>query len=51
VTCCYENLMTDAGNSSVAQRKGNVRRWKPLPSNGSIDVTVNTSVCVCSIEI
>jgi hypothetical protein len=29
------------------QRKKNVRRWKPLSSNGSEDVTVDTNVCVC----
>jgi hypothetical protein len=27
-------------------RKGNVRRWKPLPNNGSEDITVDTGVCV-----
>jgi hypothetical protein len=27
--------------------KGNVCRWKPLPSNGSENTTVDTGVCVC----
>jgi hypothetical protein len=29
-----------SGDSSIAQRKGNVRFWKPIPSNDSEDVTV-----------
>jgi hypothetical protein len=28
-----EKLVAEAGDSSGTQRKGNVRRWKPLPSN------------------
>jgi hypothetical protein len=32
---------------SGSQRKGNVRRCKPLPSNGSKDATVDTSECEC----
>jgi hypothetical protein len=24
----------------------NVRRWKPLPNNGSKDITVDASVCL-----
>jgi hypothetical protein len=46
VGCCCEKLVAEAGKSSGTQRKGNVRRWKTLPSNGSEDVTVDTSVCV-----
>jgi hypothetical protein len=46
VICC-EKLLSEAGDSSGTQRKGNVRSWKPIPSNGSADVTVDTSVCVC----
>jgi hypothetical protein len=38
-------LVAEAGDSSEAQRKGKVRRWKPLPSNGSENVTVDSSVC------
>jgi hypothetical protein len=46
-------------DSSRTHRKANVRRWKPLPSNGIEDATVDTrererekerereSVCVC----
>jgi hypothetical protein len=29
-----EKLVVDAGDSSGTYRKENVRRWKPLPSNG-----------------
>jgi hypothetical protein len=47
VSCRCEKLVTEAGESSGTQRKGNVRRWKPLPSNGSEDVNVDNSVCVC----
>jgi hypothetical protein len=46
VSCCCFKLIAEARDSSETQRKGNVRRWKPLPSNGSEDVTVNTSVYV-----
>jgi hypothetical protein len=45
VSCSYEKLVTEAGNSSGTQRKGNVRRWRPLRSNGSEDVTVDIDVC------
>jgi hypothetical protein len=51
VSCCCEKLVVEAGDSSRIRRKGNVRRWKPLPSNGSEDVTVNTSVGVCNSEL
>jgi hypothetical protein len=39
-------LVAEARESSGTQRNGNVRRLKPLPSNGSEDVTENTSLCV-----
>jgi hypothetical protein len=29
----WELLVAEAGDSSGTQRKGNVRRWKPLSSN------------------
>jgi hypothetical protein len=29
-----KKIVAEAGDSSGTQRKGNVRRWKPLPSNG-----------------
>jgi hypothetical protein len=45
VSCC-EKLVAEVGNSSGFQREGNVRRWKPLPSNVSEDATVDTSVRV-----
>jgi hypothetical protein len=32
VSCCCKKLVAEAGDSSVAQRKGNVRRWKPQVS-------------------
>jgi hypothetical protein len=38
-----------AGDSSGTQRKGNVRRWKPLPSNAVKTVTEITSLCVIVI--
>jgi hypothetical protein len=31
VCCCREKLVAVAGDSSGSQKKGNVRRWKPLP--------------------
>jgi hypothetical protein len=34
VSCCCEKVVTEVGDSSGTQRKGNVRRWKPLPTNG-----------------
>jgi hypothetical protein len=40
-------LVAEAGDSSGTQRKGNVRRWKPLPRNGREYVTEDTCVCVC----
>jgi hypothetical protein len=46
MSCCCEKLVAEAGDHSGNQRKGNVRRWKPLPSNGSEGVTVDTSVRV-----
>jgi hypothetical protein len=48
VSCCCKQLVAEARESSGTQRKENVRCWKPLPSNGSEDVTVYTSVCVCN---
>jgi hypothetical protein len=47
-SCCQLLLLeevAEAGDSSGTERKGNVRRWKPLPSNGSEDVTLDISVC------
>jgi hypothetical protein len=41
-----ELQVAGAGDNSGTQRKGNVRRWKSLPSNGDEDVTVDTRVCV-----
>jgi hypothetical protein len=46
VICFCANLVAEDGDSSGTQSLGNVRRWKPLPSKGSEDVTVDNSVCV-----
>jgi hypothetical protein len=45
VSCCRQKLVGEAGESSGSE-KDNARRWKPPPSNGSEDVTVDTSVCL-----
>jgi hypothetical protein len=34
VSCYFEKLVAEAGDISVTKSKGNVRRWKPTPSNG-----------------
>jgi hypothetical protein len=34
VSYCCEKSAAEVGDSSGTQRKGVVRRWKPLPSNG-----------------
>jgi hypothetical protein len=34
VSCCCEKLVAEAGESSGTKGKGNVRRWRPPPSNG-----------------
>jgi hypothetical protein len=47
VVCCCEKVVAEAEDSSGIRRKENVCRWKPLLSNGSEDMTVDTSVCVC----
>jgi hypothetical protein len=41
---------TEGGDSSGTQRKGNVHRWKPLPSSAVKTVTDNTSLCVILIS-
>jgi hypothetical protein len=46
VSCWCEELVAEATEGSGTQRKGSVCRWKPLPSNGSEDVTVDIGVCV-----
>jgi hypothetical protein len=53
VSCCCEKLVAEAGDSSGTQRKENVRCCNPQLSNGSEDVTVDTSVCVivnCKVQ-
>jgi hypothetical protein len=44
-----QNLVAEARDSSGTQRKGNVKRWKPLPSNAVKTVPENTSLCVMVI--
>jgi hypothetical protein len=39
-------LIAEAGDSSCTQKERKVR-WMPLLNNGSDDVTVASSVCVC----
>jgi hypothetical protein len=39
-------LVAEARDSSGTHRKENVGRWKPLPSNDSEDVTMDTNLCV-----
>jgi hypothetical protein len=46
VSCCCEKLVAETRASSGSQRKMNVHGWKPLPSNGSEDLTVDNTVCV-----
>jgi hypothetical protein len=46
VSCCCEKLLSEVWDSLGTQRKGNVRHSKPLPSNGSEYMTVDTSVVV-----
>jgi hypothetical protein len=49
VSCCCEKLAAEAGVSSGSQREADIRRWKPLPSNGSEDVTVDIIACNCEL--
>jgi hypothetical protein len=51
VSCCCEKLVDEAGDSSGTQRKGNVPCCKPLPNNGSEDVTGHKYVCVSNSEL
>jgi hypothetical protein len=44
LSCCCEKLVAEAGDRLETQRKGNVHRWKPLPSSGNEHVTVDTSM-------
>jgi hypothetical protein len=41
-----EKLVAEAGDSTGTQRKGNVRFWKPLPSNAVKTVTEKARLCV-----
>jgi uncharacterized protein (DUF3084 family) len=44
-----EKLIAKGGDSSGTQRKGNIRRWKPLPSSAVKTIIENTSLCVIVI--
>jgi hypothetical protein len=44
-----ENLVAEAVDSSGTPKKRNRLRKKPLQSNGSEDVTVDTCGCLCVI--
>jgi hypothetical protein len=48
MNCGRYKLVVEAGDRSGTQRKGNIRCWKPLRSNGIEDVAVETGVCVCN---
>jgi hypothetical protein len=41
-----EKLIDEAGENLGTQKKGNTSQWKPLLSNGSRDVSVDTTGCV-----
>jgi hypothetical protein len=49
VSCCCEKLVAEAGDSSGTQRKGNVRCWKPLPSNGASEDCNRLRRLVCPV--
>jgi hypothetical protein len=49
VSCCCEKLVGEAGESSGTQRKGNFLLWKPLSSNDSEDVAMDTNVFVVAV--
>jgi hypothetical protein len=49
VSCCYEKLVAEAGDSSGTQRKGNVHIESRYRATASEGVTVDTNVCVCVI--
>lgn len=46
MSCCSYKLVAEDGDNYETQMKGNVRRWSPLESNGSKDLTVDSSVFV-----
>jgi hypothetical protein len=46
MSCYKEKLVAEAEDSWGANRERNVRRWNPLRSNDSEDVTMD---CVCNI--
>jgi hypothetical protein len=46
-----EKLLIEGEDISATQKKGNVRVWKPLPNNGSADVTADIRVRVSNSEM
>jgi hypothetical protein len=42
-----EEVRRAAKDSFGTHKKGNIHRWKPLPSNGREDMTVDTCVRAC----
>jgi hypothetical protein len=48
-SCSCEKLVAKAGDISGTQRKGNVRRWKPLPSSSAKTMTEKAILCVIVI--
>jgi hypothetical protein len=47
-----EKLVAEAGDSFGTQRRGNARRWKPLPSSAVKTMTENISpwvVVICKV--
>jgi hypothetical protein len=48
-----EQLVAEAGDSTGTLRKGNVHRWKLLPSSAVKTVTENTILCmlvICKVQ-
>jgi hypothetical protein len=52
-SCCSEKLVAEAGGSSGNPEEEEHPPLKPLPINGSKDMTVDTGVCVtmyCKVQ-
>jgi hypothetical protein len=48
VSCCYEELVADAGNSSGTQEGERPPLEAAIKSTAFEDVTVDTGVCACN---
>jgi hypothetical protein len=44
-----EKLVAESGKGSGTQRKGNVRRWKPLPNNGLMKTEKTSYAVICGV--